>query len=80
MTATFEIVDLARRRLCGQASSATSEQCLLKSGADHLQEETTIDSQSRGRRQFVGMALQRQWLGRIIKEAPVCSTGGRRKA
>ena len=30
-----EVVDWARRRLCGQASSATSEACLLKSGADH---------------------------------------------
>ena len=75
-----EVVDWARRRLCAQASSATSEHAFSKAGMIIGKKIQQLTADNVGWHEFAGMALPTQWLGRISKESSVCTTGGGRKA
>ena len=75
-----EVVDWARRRSCGQASSATSEHAFSKVGLIIKKKRQRLMADNVDGISLVGWHYQRQWLGGISKETPVCSTGGRGKA
>ena len=70
-------MDWARRRLCGQASSATSEHAFSKTGLIVSKKRKRLTADTMDGIRFARMALQRQWLGRISKETSVCSIGER---